>query len=244
MVARALPGTRALPLEATLAMQSVLSRILERHAWAAALLGCVASLVVAGLERRHGSLGAADRALGGAAIGLVLPLVACISVGAGLGRGRLNQALEPLSRHGGSPLFASLGALGALALLVALAATLIGVATTLAAGHPGDGLLADASSTGWIFGLAGATYAVCFVAASSFGRRGGGRVWFLLLDFAIGSSSGGFAAFFPRSHLRNLVGGSPPLELPQGASLGALVALALFAGVFAVRRAGTTRVAY
>lgn len=243
-MARALTWPRSVPLATTLAARAVVEQLLARRAWAAALSGLVVSLLVARVERSYTSLGAADRALGGAAVGLVLPLITFIFVAAALGRSRLNHALEPLTRHGADPRASSLGTLGALMTLSALVCTLLGVMTTLAAGQPQGNLLADTVASGWLFGLGGVTYAACFVAASTFGRRGGGRVWFLLLDFVLGSQSGALATVFPRSHLRNVLGSTPPLGLEQGVGVVALLALALLAAFFAVRRAGNARGAY
>jgi hypothetical protein len=236
--ARATPSPLGLPVEAVLAARGLAERWVTRRTWLAVLLGAVVSSTFAGLERQHAELGAADRALGGAALGVALPLVAYIASDSALGRRNLRSVLDPLVRHGASPAAASAGLVGALSAALALSGVAIALSTTLFARRLGDGaLLLDLFSSAWIFALGGAVYGAWFALASTFGKRGGGRKWFLAFDFVLGVSNGVLALPWPRSHLRNLVGGAPPLDLGQGTSAWALLALGLAAAWYTTRRA-------
>jgi hypothetical protein len=236
--ARVTPSALGLPVESVLAARAVAARWLTRRTWLAVLLGAVVSSTFAGLERQQSELGAADRALGGAGLGVALPLVAYIVSDAALARRNLRAVLDPLVRHGASPAAASAGLIGALSAALALAGLVIALTTTLFARRLGDGaLLFDLFSSAWIFALGGAVYGACFALASSFGKRGGGRKWFLLLDFVLGVSNGFLATPWPRGHLRNLIGGAPPLDLGQGTSALVLLGLWLAAAYYTTRRA-------
>jgi hypothetical protein len=75
---------------------------------------------------------------------------------------------------------------------------------------------------GWVGGLAGGSYGAWLAFASQLGTRG--RCGTLLLfDLILGSSLGAWALPFPRGHVRNLLGGAPPLELAQATSSALLV---------------------
>jgi hypothetical protein len=62
-------------------------------------------------------------------------------------------------------------------------------------------------------------------ACASFGRHGGGALFVLAADAALGTGDGTIAALTPHAHLRSLFGGVPPLDLGPRASFAALVAL-------------------
>jgi hypothetical protein len=85
--------------------------------------------------------------------------------------------------------------------------------------------------------LGGAAYASWFSLGAGFGRRGGGRLVALLVDWLLGASGGVMALFAPRAHLRSLMGGAPPMDLSQRASAVALAILALACALGAVGRA-------
>jgi hypothetical protein len=72
---------------------------------------------------------------------------------------------------------------------------------------------------------------------SSFGRRGGGRPVLLVVDWMLGASGGAAALMSPRGHVRNLLGGAPPMDLSERASALLLVALAVVCALWSVRRA-------
>jgi hypothetical protein len=95
----------------------------------------------------------------------------------------------------------------------------------------------DALISGYVGGLGGATYASWFSLGAGFGRRGGGRLVALLVDWLFGVSGGTLALFAPRAHLRSLLGGAPPLDWSQRWSVAALAVLALACAIGAVGRA-------
>jgi len=223
--------------EGVLAARAALERFLEAKTWLALPVGIVGCVLVALLERRHG-VGAADRALSGAAFGLSLPILAYLVTDSSLSRRRLSTNLSSIVRHGGSPSAAASGTLASVLLFSTSTGALLGALTTFVARAGTDGAwLRDVGASAWIGILGGAAYASAFVFASSFGKRGGGRQLLFALDFLFGISSSALALPWPRSHIRNLIGGTPPLELSQPASAAALVLIAGLTAIFAVRRA-------
>jgi hypothetical protein len=119
------------------------------------------------------------------------------------------------------------------AALAAIAATVGAIVAHDPAAPP---LAADAATCAWIGALTGAAYAALFALGATFGARGGGRVWALVLDFALGGMPGFVAILVPHAHARNLLGGEPPLAFSQPASMIALLALtAAFTGLAVAR---------
>jgi hypothetical protein len=59
----------------------------------------------------------------------------------------------------------------------------------------------------------------------------------LVLDLALGSTSGTFALPWPRAHIQNLLGGEPPSGLGQGMAFAMLLTGALSVLLVALRRA-------
>jgi hypothetical protein len=109
------------------------------------------------------------------------------------------------------------------ALLAAAFAALSSFAVVLLTRGPGDPKLAsDALSSVWIGLVSGPAYITAFLGASAYGARGQGRSWLLAADFILGAGSSFLAFPWLKGHVRNLLGGSPVLELSQ---LGALIAL-------------------
>ncbi len=200
------------------------ARLSGRGTWSAALLALLFEVGVALLERAHGRVGAADRALMGGAFGLALPLFCYYLVARSCGGEGTNAALHVLSRHGAERRALLLGLAApnvALASVFAALSALLVVATARGFGDPW--LVRDALVSAWIGLLAGAAYALAFLGASAFGRRGRGRSWLLLADFVLGAG-GSFLAFpWPKGHLRNLLGGMPVLEMSQLAALLSLL---------------------
>lgn len=178
---------------------------------------------------------AADDALRAGVFGMALPLAAYLTAEAVLRRKSLDQAARGIARYGASGRLAGLGlvlALGAALIVGALLAS----AVALAAAYPS----LDSEFSWDIFrslpiaATAGAAYAGWYALASCFGARGGGRKWLLGLDWVLGGTDGVLAAPWPRGHVRNLLGGSPVLDLSQAAALGVLVlgtSLAVLAAV-------------
>lgn len=189
---------------------------------AAALFVMVAALI----ERRLGPAAAVDRTLVGAVFGLVLPLLAYLALDRVTETQRLDRALVVIARHGGQRRLAALGLVAACALALAVAGAALAALAVVAARGGGDpGLVRDMLASSWVGVLGGASYAAWFALGSTLGRRGGGRVWALLVDWVFGSGATLFAMAWPRGHLRNLLGAEPVLGMPQWAGLSALIVL-------------------
>ncbi|MEZ4220266.1 MAG: hypothetical protein R3B13_04995 [Polyangiaceae bacterium] len=215
----------------------VLARLRSRTLFSLGAAGMLSVAIIALLERRTGSPLAVDRTLAGAALGLALPLLALAVTRTITGRQSLVGIAFPLARHGHSRREITLGlwitSAGASALIGATLAALAVLIVRL----PADPLLLrDALTSTWIGALAGATYGSLFTFGASFGRHGGGAYLLLGLDLALGTGTGLSAAFLPRAHVRNLLGGAPPLELPQLASTVLLLASILLLAAWTSRR--------
>lgn len=83
-----------------------------------------------------------------------------------------------------------LGAFLAAALGAFLAAALGATAALIANDPSAPPAAADALAASWIGALTGCAYAAMFALGSTLGLRGGGRIVALVLDFALGSTSG------------------------------------------------------
>lgn len=212
-------------------------RLRQRGTWLAIGLGLSFELGVALLERAHGFVGAADRALLGGAFGIALPLVCYFLVAQACGGASVRDALLPLARHGLDRRPLTLGLALPAAMLAAVFGGLGGVVVVLFTRGAGDPrFLADAWTSLWIGTVSGAAYVVAFMGASAFGRRGRGRVWLLAADFLLGAGDSFLAFPWPKGHVRNLLGGTAVLELSQMAAL-----LALLGTSFAFLWLGTLR---
>jgi hypothetical protein len=195
-----------------------------------ALLGALAAWAERGLAPR----GALERTLLGVNLGWLLPLFAYLLFEQALG-GRFEQIFLPVLRHGGSGRSAWLGALSVFsALLGAMGALLALLAVLLARGPSDASLLRELSQSVWIGAFAGVAYSAWLTLGSSVGKRGQGRIWVLLADLLLGGSETFSALFWPRAHIRNLLGGSAVLEIGQGTAALVLA----FGTVFALLLAG------
>jgi hypothetical protein len=185
-------------------------------------------LGVALLERAAGRIGAADRALLGGAFGLALPLLAYVLVTRICEGDSLAQAVSPLARHGLDRRDLSLGLALPVAGVLGAFGLLSGVLVVSITRGPGDARwLADAATCAWIGACAGIAYTLALFGASSWGKRGRGRIWLLAADFFFGASDSALALPWPRGHLRNLLGGSAVLQLPQWSALLLLLGTSL-----------------
>lgn len=194
------------------------------------LLGLALSfeLGVALLERAAGRIGAADRALLGGAFGLALPLLAYVVVTRICEGESLSQAVSPLSRHGLDRRSLSFGLALPVAAWLGAFGLLSGVLVVSITRGPGDQhWLGDATTSAWIGACAGIAYTLALFGASSWGKRGRGRIWLLAVDFFFGASDSALALPWPRGHLRNLLGGSAVLQLPQWSAVLLLLGTSL-----------------
>jgi len=207
------------------------TRLTSRGAWMAFVVALGVVVFVALLERHTGPLAAADRTLTGAVFGVAVPLLTYAAFEAALGGQRLDVAVRAIARHGGNRRKAIVGSCATLGGVLAASTIALATVALLAAYSPSDPrLFADLASTTWIAALAGLAYAAWFALASTFGASGGGRKWLLGLDWIFGASSGPLALPWPRGHVRNLLGGTPVLDMQPGQAvlvLGVGMALAL-----------------
>lgn len=218
-------------------VRSLLDGALRLRNLRALLVACVAisfGPLIVGLAQGSGA-SAADDALQAGVFGIALPLAAYLTAEAILQRKTLDQAARGVARYGVSGRLAGLGLILALA-AVLIGSALLGCTAALAAAYPthDSKFIWDLFRSLPIAVTAGAAYAGWYALASCFGAHGGGRKWLLGLDWILGASDGFLAAPWPRGHVRNLLGGSPVLELSQGGALGVLLlgtSLAVLAAV-------------
>jgi hypothetical protein len=196
-----------------------------------ALVLVISALVVfaaAVLERRSNAATAPDDVLSGIAFGIALPVLAYLVSERACDGQRLERSVDSVARYGADRRRAVLGLLLASALTTALGGAFLVLIAMLGAHTLSDASLAfDLRSSLGIALASGFAYALCFGAASLLGKRGGGRKWALIADFAFGTGASGFAALWPRSHVRNLLGGSPALDLSQTSAWLALIAIGI-----------------
>jgi hypothetical protein len=187
----------------------------------------VLALALATSARVQGIPHGADRVLLDAYGAIILPFITYGLVGSLLGSGSLPASVAPLVAFGARPVLAATAILlVALSACTALGAVLAAVLALLAHGGGDPPVIRDALASAYAGGLGGAAYASFFAMGASLGRRGGGRAVLLVVDAVFGISGGVVSLLTPRAHLRNLLGGAPPMDLPGGASAAALVLLA------------------
>jgi hypothetical protein len=206
--------------------------------WASLTAWCALALAFAVAARSGGSLRGADYVLSGVYGALVVPFFAYVLVGAVLGGRSLRASTEPLVSFGASPARAAgVTVLVTTGVCSLLCASLGAVIALVAHGAADPAPLRDAIASGYAGALGGGAYATWLSLGASFGRRGGGRVVWLAIDWLLGANQGAAALFTPRGHLRNLMGGAPPMDLSERTSAGALFALAAVCALLAARRA-------
>lgn len=223
---------------AALARPPIARVMRSRRGRVAAIAWCALAIAFALAARSSGSAHAADHVLLGAFAPLVLPLLAYSLAGAVIGARSLSIAAAPLVALGAPPsraaAVAATVAIAACALSGGLLAAVVDLVAHASADPP---LVRDAVACAYAGGLGGGVYASWFALGASFGKRGGGRPMFLVLDWILGAGNGPTALFTPRAHVRNLLGGRAPLEISERASGIVLVLLAAAFVVIAVGRA-------
>ena len=209
----------------------------SRQAAAAILGGCLVVTALAIVARHDGSLHGADRILIGPYGSIVLPLLAYLIVGAALGTRTFATSVAPLVALGAPPARVTLAAIGVCAAGCALASALAGVLVAAIAHGVGDPpRWADAAATAYAGALGGLAYATWFAFGASIVRGGGGRGALLVLDWIVGAGDGPAALFTPRAHVRNLLGGTAPNDLPQIQSTLSLVVICVACTALAALR--------
>ncbi|MEO6420496.1 MAG: hypothetical protein ABIP39_13855 [Polyangiaceae bacterium] len=205
------------------------------RAWFPIAGWAVLGLVAAFVERAGGSSHAADHVLIGSYAQVVLPLLVLAIVSGALGSEGLGASVRSLSRFGASERRVALVLMGTSMVVSAAISALLAVVLVLITGSAG-GVAVDAITSAWVCGLGGAAYAAWFSLGASFGKHGGGRAAFFIIDWVLGSGTGVGAVLTPRGNLRNLLGGAAPGELSQQASTLALLVLVVLFTLIAARR--------
>jgi hypothetical protein len=206
--------------------------------WAGAVLWSALALGLAAVAHAEGATHGADRVLLEGFASYALPLLAYALVGATLGARSMGGSVQSLVALGAAPARAAAAAVAVAAGACASGgAVLAGLVAAIAHGSGDPPALRDALTSAYAGGLGGLAYASWFSLGASVGRRGGGRVVLLLVDFVL-SGSGVLGALTPRAHVRSLLGGALALDMPERASALVLGFMALAYGFAAVRRAG------
>jgi hypothetical protein len=213
----------------------------SRPTWVAAFGFSALALGAAWVQQHVASIHGADRALDFYSA-LALPLVAYALVAAALGNAGLAASGRSLVRLGAPP---ERVALATVVVTMLTSATVSGVLGAFVAGvahGTGDPpRTLDMLYTLAFGALAGATYAAYFLLAAALVAGFWGRALFLAIDWIVGSGVGLGAAFLPRAHLRNLLGGEPAFDFLPWESLLALATMAIVCATLAVRRAAQVR---
>jgi hypothetical protein len=208
------------------------------RAWLPVLAWCALALAAAIAAHARGSSQGARDVLVGAYGALALPLLAYAIVGGALSGGSLRASIAPLVGYGARPERAAAVAIGAAALACAAVAAALAATLALVAHGPSDPAPArDALISAYAGARGGVVYAAWFALGASFGRRGAGRTALLVVDWVLGAGTGAAALITPRAHVRNLLGGAPPMELSEAASAWGLLAIAAACALVVLRRA-------
>lgn len=218
--------------------EASIARLRSRATSLTVVLGAALVAVSALIERRVTVADAVDRSLT-ATFTLVVPLASFALTAQALGRTRLANAVWSAARYGVARRDVALGSIAAASLASAGFSALFAVLAVLLGGAGTAGIAGDAFTSAWIAALTGAAYTGWFALGATFGRHGGGRFLPLLLDFAIGGTTGIAGALLPRANARSLLGllgGQAPLHLTQASSSVILGAAALLLGGLAALR--------
>jgi hypothetical protein len=222
---------------AALARPSIARLLRGPRAWFGVAAWCGLAFVFAMAARDRGSAHGADHVLIDTYGALVLPLLAYVIVGATLASRSLRAATASVVAFGAQPGRAAAAAIAVAAATSAVVGAIVAAAVAmLAHGIADPPRLHDAAVSAYVGALGGTAYATWFALGASFGRRGGGRVVSLLVDWILGATSGAGALVSPRGHLRNLLGGAAPMDLSERASAAALALLTIACALLAIRR--------
>lgn len=202
------------------------ARLFRTRRAALPLLGwCIASLG-ATLLARHANASSVDRALLGAFVPFVMPLVAYAIASAALGGEGVVSASRPLVRFGASPRASALVCGVVASLASALVCSALGALLVVTAHNAVDPPLThDVLLTAYGSALGGAAHAAFFVLGSALGARGGGRGAALVVNWLFGASPGWASILVPYTHSRSLLGGAPAVSFSQPTSAWALAAI-------------------
>jgi hypothetical protein len=205
-------------------------------------LWAAVALVPAILARRTATGHGADHALLGMYSAIALPFLAFAVVSGVLGRDGLGRSGLVLVNFG-----AAAGRVAIIAVMVAVVVSSLvggglGALVDAVAHGPLDPPFAQDALRSFAAGaLGGAAYAAFFAFGASFGARGFGRSVLLVLDWIFGAGTSASALLTPRAHIRALLGGSAPLDVPGRASFAVLVVMTVGFALLAAARASRAR---
>jgi hypothetical protein len=221
----------------TLARPPLARALRAPRVWLAVAAWCALAVGVALATRLGHSTQGASHVLVGIYAGVALPLMTYAVAGTVVGPRSIAVCIDQLAAFGAPRARAAAVAIVVAMATCALAGAIVAAAVAVIAHGPDDPPAArDAFTSAYAGALGGAAYAAWFALGSAFGRRGGGRTLLLVVDWILGASHGAGALITPRAHLRNLLGGAPPMALSERASASALVILAIVCTLIAARR--------
>ncbi len=198
---------------------------------------CALLAAVAIVTRAGGWVHGADHVLIETYGGLVLPVLAYVVVGAVFGARSISDSTRALVALGAGSSTAALAAVAVAVSACTLGGAALAAAVAVVAHGTADPPIAlDAVTSAYAGALGGAAYAAWLALGTALGRRGGGRATLLVVDWVLGAGSGATAAITPRAHLRNLLGGTPPINFSESSSACALVILTIVCGLLATQR--------
>lgn len=216
----------ALPFARIVRVPRVLLTVLAWSAFA---------ILVAVVERKHAGSHGADLVLPEIFGSIVIPFLVFALVGAVLTTTNVRVSLRPLTALGANGSHAALVTILVVALVSAILCAGLGAALVPLAGSPVP-IRADVVASAWVSALGGASYACFFSLGATFGRKGIGRLVFLVVDWLVGSTDG-VELVTPHAHLRNLLGGAPIPHVSQTISVVVLASIALVCAAITARRA-------
>jgi hypothetical protein len=208
--------------------------------WLSLGIWCSLDIAFAVIARQHGWAHGADRVLSSAYGALSLPFIAYAIARAAFGGRSMVSSTAPLVAFGAQPWRAAFASVCVATTATALlGASLAALVALVAHGTADPPRAHDAIVSAYVGALGGASYAAWFALGTTIGRRGGGRLLFLGLDWLLGGVGAPTALATPRGHLRNLLGGASPLNVSERSSAIMLVGMIVLCTMLACR--GTRR---
>lgn len=193
------------------------------------------AILVAVVERKYAGSHGADLVLPEIFGSVVIPFLVFALVGAAVSSTSLRVALRPLTALGANGSRAAIMTILVVAIVSAVICAGLGAGLVPLSGSPIP-IRGDVIASAWVSGLGAASYACFFSLGATFGRKGAGRIAFLIADWLLGSTDG-VELVTPHAHLRNLLGGAPIAHVSQTASAIVLGVIALLCAAIAARRA-------
>jgi len=229
-------------VSSTLARIPCLRLLRAPRAWTAITLWGAVAVIPAVLAKSAATGHGADHALLGMYSFIALPFLANAVLSGVLGRDGLGRSGLVLANFGAPPRRVAVFAVAVAVLASGLLGGGLGALVDAVAHGPLDPPLAVDLPGAFAGGaLGGAAYAAFFSFGASFGTRGFGRTLFLVLDWIFGAGTSTSALLTPRAHVRALLGGAAPLDVPSRVSFAALVLMVVGFTLLATARASRAR---